>query len=206
MKKRVFILGNQGNMAQRYTAVLKHLGHEVDGCDTGELPVTTECDAIIIATPTYLHLTHLNHYLYCRKPVLCEKPFINDPEAIGYLKYFLKMAQDARMQVSMVSQYDHLVDYAAEGETLYDYFRSGKDGIAWDCINIIKHAKGKIKLANTSPTWDCQINGVWLNQSDMDWAYVRMIKSWLENPYVPVYDDILNAHQKVLDYIDGKFD
>ena len=209
---KVFIFGNQGNMGKRYTAVLKYLGHEVDGCDLGQshLDGYKDADAIIVATPTHTHLSILNFLLHCRRPVLCEKPIIADKE-LAYLEYFLRSADQYQMQISMVSQYDYMIpkvmDHTYDNlNTSYDYFRTGNDGLAWDCINVIWHARGKIRLKNESPLWRCQINSYPLDQGMVDHSYVEMIEDWLKKPYEPQYDRILKSHQKVLDYLNGKFD
>jgi hypothetical protein len=206
---KVFIFGNQGNMGKRYTAILKYLGHEVEGMDIDQ-PFSAkyrDCDAIIIATPSHTHLTLLTYLVDFKRPVLCEKPFVTGSQFMPYLAHWLKDAEKSEMRVSMVSQYDYFVEgsYENEGETIYDYFRTGNDGLAWDCINIIWHAQGKIKLLNQSPIWTCQINGAQLDIKQMDFAYVLMIKDWLEKPYEPQYDRILKSHQKVVDYLNGKF-
>lgn len=207
---RVFIIGNKGNMGRRYAAILRHLGHEAVGCDAGEIPNLELCDAVIVATPTDTHLTLLDFLKECKRPVLCEKPFINEPEAMPYLEHFLKDAERCAMRVSMVSQYDYMLSPSLRsslpnltGLTSYDYFRTGNDGLAWDCINIIWWASGQIQLNNQSPLWKCRINGLRLDQANVDYSYVEMIQEWLRNPYIPQYERILKSHQKVVNFLNG---
>jgi hypothetical protein len=207
--KKVFILGNKGNMGQRYAAVLKHLGHVSLGLDRDDnlgdyIDDIISTDAIIIATPTSLHLDDLYLVTKFRKPILCEKPFINKQDQLSHLQDFLLAAKDLKAKITMVSQYDYM-KVGREGNSLYNYYKTGNDGLAWDCINVIWQAKGKITLKNDSPIWTCVINQ-WPQRIElMDYAYVQMIKEWLEKPYEAQYDRILNAHQKVVDYLDGKF-
>jgi hypothetical protein len=207
---KIFIFGIDGNMGQRYACILRHLGHKPVGVDISPYPVSNDdlitCDGIIIATPTSTHLQILNEVLKYKKPVLCEKPFINDPSLIPDLKNFLDTAKSESAKISMVSQYDKLKIENWGSRTCYNYYKSGSDGIAWDCINIIWHATGKISLKNESPIWFCIINGRPLRIELMDLAYVQMIEDWLCLPYQPQYERIFKAHQKVVDYLDGKFD
>lgn len=199
---KVLIIGNKGNMGQRYTAILKHLGHEVLGQDLGEEFDDTQVDAIIIATPTSTHLDLISRLIFTSKPVLCEKPFVSGFD-LSRLFSVLNDAKKTMMKLTMVSQYDYLPD-GENGETSYNFYRSGGDSLAFDCINIIKRARGKIKLRRNSPIWKCKLNGKPQSIRMMDHAYIAMLKDWLEKPYEPQYDLILNAHQKVLDYLDGQ--
>lgn len=205
---KVFIFGNQGNMGRRYASVLRYLGHEVFGCEAGDSMAAwnrdyLESDAIIIATDTPNHMPILNFLVPEGKPVLCEKPFSTEIEKV---KEFVEWAEQAEMKISMVSQYDYLLPiHPSHGDTVYDFYRSGKDGIAWDCINIIWHAQGRIFLKNESPVWKCKINGYTINAGQIDYSYVETIETWLKDAYEPQYERILNSHKKVLDYLDGKF-
>lgn len=206
---KIFIFGIKGNMGRRYSAILKYLGYDYDGIDLEDIYDSNRAlrhfDRFIIATPTLTHLDFLDSMIDFRKPVLCEKPIITDSR-LNRLEHFVKAAKDSEMKLSMVSQYDHLVvGNKGNSETYYNYFKTGNDGLAWDCINIIWHADGKIHLANDSPVWKCEINGLRLTIDQMDFAYIKMIEKWIEEPYLPQYDRILKSHQKVLDYLDGKF-
>ncbi len=209
---KVFIFGNKGNMGRRYASILRYLGHEALGCDLGDNARNSmayqQSDYIIVATPTNDHLSLLKFLAHEGKNVLCEKPITKD---FDKLIDFISLAENQKMHLSMVSQYDYMIpnpmDHTYDNLlTSYDYFQTGKDGIAWDCINIIWHARSKIKLKNTSPTWRCVINGYPLNRGMVDFSYVEMIENWLSKPYEPQYDRILKSHKKVLDFIDGKFD
>lgn len=207
---KVFIYGIKGNMGQRYKSILEYLGHEVYGQDLGERKAEDlkACHAIIIASPTTQHMLHIHNLLIDQeqRPILCEKPFICDEDKFDDLQDLIADCEEEKMKLSMVSQYDYLADRIAKGPTLYDYFKTGKDGLAWDCINIIWNAKGKIKLKNKSPEWHCILNGVELKIEEMDWAYVKMLQDWLKDPYVSQYKRIIKSHKKVLEYLDGKFD
>lgn len=202
---KIYIFGNKGNMGRRYAAVLKLLEHEAVGGDVGDKVLDDRefgnYDGFIIATPTDTHLDYIEFLLKCGKPVLCEKPFATNAGA--QLRNVLQEAEAAKMQLSMVSQYDFLGFQGSYGATSYDYYKSGPDGLAWDCINIIRKAKASIRLKNESPIWKCTINGTALCPNMMDQAYIEMIDSWLTKKYEPQYDMILAAHEKVVDYLKG---
>jgi hypothetical protein len=197
-----------GNMGQRYTAVLRHLGHEPWGFDIPGLDEKHELasqvrseaehsDAVIIATPTATHGKLLGILLPTERPILCEKPISKN---LSELEWALGFAKLHKASLQMVSQYDYLVDDGFEGETVYDYFKSGGDGLYWDTINIIKHARGKVRVANQSPVWTCQINGQKLNLGLMDRAYIEMVAAWLKRPPTRTDSDgIWAAHKKVHD-------
>lgn len=206
---RVFIWGNKGNMGRRYAAILNYLGHEavgtdvVEGWDKWYSQTPSSYDAVIIATSTDTHSRIIRAIANDTKAkILCEKPISTD---IKIVRSLLTHVSALNTQLSMVSQYDYLIPMKGKGETSYDFYQSGADGLAWDCINIIKHARGKISLKNESPIWKCWLNGVMLDIGRMNYAYVEMIEDWLIKPYVPQYRQILSAHKKVLDFLDGKF-
>lgn len=201
---KIFMLGAHGNMARRYTAILKYLGHEVHGFDvpgfTEKHPLAEQvkvdaitADAVIVATPTDTHAKLLSFLSDCTRPILCEKPISKD---LHELERVLSECKSKGARLQMVSQYDYLVDAESKGDTIYDYYKSGADGIEWDCINILYHAKGSVTLRNESPVWTCTINGQPLNIRDMDHAYVEMLDHWLRDPTRTDYDRIWEAHKK----------
>jgi hypothetical protein len=198
---KVLIVGGEGGMGKRYRAVLNHLQVEHESYDIHEdyeLEVAADsATAAIIATPTSTHLDVVEQLLPFDIPILCEKPFSKNFEQLGDL---LGAAKNS--QIAMVNQYRFMSIGAEQLTTRYDYFKSGGDGLIWDCINIIGLAKGEIILGNKSPIWKCKINGRHLDISEMDAAYVFMISEWLKNP---TYDHryILEAHKKVIQMVEA---
>lgn len=210
--KAICIIGAAGNMGKRYSAI----------CDSEDIPYISvdredslprPADGIshyIIATPTSTHgkvlidLTNLNPgYL----KVLVEKPFA----IMDNLKTGLAPIEHARSHghtVYMVNQYayySHGLTEEAEGPTHYDYYNSGKDGAAWDCIQLIHLAKSNVEyLQNENPIWDCMINGMKLNRELIDLCYVKMIKDFATDgtTYGRLWGwkDIKAAHRKVIAY------
>jgi hypothetical protein len=177
-------------MARRYRACLDYLGVEHCGVDLGgfESGVIADCDGIIIATPTKNHVDMIKRYSLFTLPILCEKPIsLNDFELPDH-------------NIQMVNQYEHCGPFPG-GETYYDCWRTGGDGLAWDCINIIGLAETLPHLGNKSPVWKCMINGKELSLNDVDNGYVKMLDAWTKNPK-PNIEYIKKAHEKVRQYIE----
>jgi hypothetical protein len=194
-------------MGRRYAKIVEHLGHKWEGvdqasgyCDVRTLAFTA--DAIIIASPTACHVDHIRAFKDYSLPLLCEKPVTKDLDALEELLADLKKA-GTRLKV--VNQYAELpFPKDGTGLTSYDYFKTGGDGLYWDCISLVTLANGPVELKNESPVWRAQINGQPLNLADMDDAYVRMIARWLRDPTDTDYDAIYRAHKKVHDLCQPK--
>lgn len=194
--KSIFISGIKGNMGSRYARILQKLKVNVYGSDDNSsfMEQASFCkrkgiDGIIIATPTATHLDAINIFgNFCNAPMLVEKP-------IAKAKIV-----SPRFHVTMVNQYDYLVREDSVGLSSYNYFKTGGDGLLWDCINIIGMARSSVKINNNSPIWRCMINGQRLHIQDMDRAYIHMLRDWVDDP-IPNPEYIMLAHAKVWEMI-----
>ncbi len=184
-------------MGRRYGAILDYLKIDWEGIDIGDKP-TKDYDGVIIATPTANHLEDIEYYA-TDYPVLCEKPISKN---FGYVKGICRMAKIQSWSLRMVNQYEYLTNPKSNGPSFYDYYNHGKDSLPWDCINILGLAEGAYHLGEKSPVWNCAINGHLLKLSDMDQAYIKMIRDWLSGNFENV-DYILKAHEKVRAYIES---
>jgi hypothetical protein len=198
MKGKIQIFGHEGNMGKRYRAILEDLGYGWTGFDESEhmdrdYDVDPDAQAVIIATPTDTHAEIIEAIRHCGVPILCEKPVSKDLRELWGL---LDACHKAGTKLQMVSQYDELVEPEWKGETSYDYFKTGSDGLAWDCLNVVWHAKGPVKLQSKSPIWRCTINGQPLSLETMDHAYWTMVVKWIAAPRNDL-DRIWDAHCKV---------
>lgn len=201
-KKKIFIFGNKGNMATRYKFYLEYLGCKVIGVDKDE-PFDSwdisDCDGVIICTPTDNHLyclQYMERYSKNKKPILCEK-------AISTNLAVVESICNSDLQLRMINQYEYWSHYFdTDAPSFYNYFKHGNDGIAWDCINILGLANAGCHLAQSSPVWSCVLNGHRLYLDDMDRAYIWNLSDWLlkedENK-----DYIRSAHRKVYQWING---
>jgi hypothetical protein len=200
----ILIMGADGNMGKRYAAILKFLKKDVIGVDAHHSPEDVKrcvraADGIIIATPTATHLKLIKGLRRYKKPILCEKPFSKN---IRELAQVLEDYHRSETPLNMVYQYKELVGSKAVGDSEYDYFRHGSDGLLWDCIQIIGLAKGNVTIREESPVWRCQINGERLSLNMMDVAYVTHVKKWLARPGQAL-GEILDVHMKVADLEKG---
>ena len=197
INKAIYIVGINGNMGTRYKSILKGGGIKYLGHDFGESLKFTDENKIhgfIIVSPTNTHLIEIAKLFKFKKPILCEKPLTLD---LKELTLFEKEHEDNLQFLTMINQYRFLYNENSQGETYYNYFKSGQDGLKWDCINIIGLSDNIPSIKNTSPEWLCKINGKKLSLADMDKAYIQMIKEWLINPKSN-FGYAKKAHEKVL--------
>lgn len=204
--KSLFIVGIEGNMGRRYQAVARYLGIDCSGCDISSSRVERipPKDALVlIATPTERHLNDCFSYLASGEhDVLCEKPIVKTRDDLEKLK---GINLD---RLYMVNNYcytykDDINLY--EDHTRYDYYMSGKDGLVWDCIQLFGLAKGPVFLNNTSPIWNCVINGKFLQRQIIDESYVAMIIDFFhERKHLWSGQKIIEIHEKVLKYIENQ--
>lgn len=205
----ILIVGANGNMGERYQHNLMSLGVDFIGVDqecslNQMLQYASVSDGILIATPTNTHLDLLEALICVKKPVLCEKPIGKDTVRV---KAVLSEYARRSIPLSMVYQYAAIADTKGKGPTSYDFFRHGKDGLAWDCIQIIGMAScpvEKISLQEKSDVWKCTINGKALQAGAvMDLAYRRFIESWLREPsqdigaLIELHFKALEKHQEI---------
>jgi len=177
------IIGAHGSMGLRYQTIYEWLELPYWGVDKEHgrdqiLGMAKAADSIIVCTPTITHGEVLRDLIPLDKPILCEKPILKDMDELNELLTTIKRKS---LNFNMVLQYGELltdVGRKGAGPSEYNYFRHGNDGLIWDCLQIIALAKGELFLRESSPIWKCNINGQALNLSEMDGAYISMIKKW----------------------------
>lgn len=201
----ILIVGADGNMGQRYKAVLTYLGKEqwltdVETPMPAMVKVAKEADGIIIATPTHTHTEIIRQLIPAKKPILCEKPVTTD---IYDLQDLTRELEKRKVQLSMVMQYKTLLKEYSQGPSYYDYFKHGNDGLFWDCIQIIGLAADEPLLREESPVWKCAINGQEINVGQMDYGYIGYVDNWLLNPKQDL-KYLLDIHKKT-DAMEAKY-
>lgn len=177
-------------MGKRYTAILKHLKVPFMGIDVHDGPVDYEkFDRFIIATPTSTHFRFVLELDKFKKPILCEKPLSNVfHEFSGILQ--------CESPLTMTMQYRYFDRSAGDGPSWYNFYNHGKDGLVWDCFQIIALAKSTVDIKETSPVWSCGLNGETVDLREMDKAYVWAVKEWLDG-FTMSKPDLMAWHQKV---------
>ena len=209
---KLCIIGGKGNMGRRYAAIANMENMYFHSIDVND-PIPTDFTHYLIATPTETHEAVLTNLCNMREEpvkVLIEKPYTiiknNDMNAFQVLGKLSTLGHKIYM-VNQYAYYSHdLCDN--EGPTYYDYYHSGKDGIMWDCIQIIHLARNGVKfLNNQSPIWHCMINGVKLNRELIDLCYVKMLKDFCSDGklYGRLWGirETRQAHQAVMKYEAG---
>jgi len=100
----------------------------------------------------------------------------------SYLKAF--------KNIHMVNNYDYAFKRAcrdqsnfvnATGLTTYEYYQTGRDGLLFDCIQLIKMAKADIELKGYGWKWQCQINGWRIDRNLIDDSYYDMIEDFISD-------------------------
>jgi hypothetical protein len=197
------VIGANGNMGRRYMAILEYLNQQPCGVDIGEpVPFTRH---YIIATPTETHLDVLaklidQHGTNGDLRILIEKPVTKNPDHFDFVL-------GTKNKIYMVNQYAYAANQGRIPKgigTSYDYYNSGTDGLAWDCIQLLHLAEGPVWLHTKSPVWRCKVNGRWIPRDSVDHLYIKMIKDFISDNrahgklWGP--EDIIKAHEKVLRY------
>ena len=195
----VSVIGGLGNMGRRYSLILKSLGVKVLPIDVNSTPEDIDdakqfSDAFIVATPTDTHANWVIKLARLKRPILCEKPIST---SLNMVKEVLRITGQEKTPLSMVCQYSELAPKTGSGDSFYNYFRHGNDGLYWDCIQIIALANGKCEVADDSPVWRCQINGKSLNVAEMDHAYIKHLQRWTNGEQVNDAEFIFEAHRRV---------
>lgn len=199
----ITLIGSEGSMGTRYKAILKFLGEDFECFDVNDsitsraIDTAKKSDGIIIATPTETHCDYLGLFNQANKPILCEKPLSKDKQEL------VKIIELCRsgLNLTMMLQYKFYDSLEHNGDSFYNYFRHGKDGLAWDCIQILALARGNVQLAGTSPVWRCRLNGMDLSLDRMDEAYLWAVTNWLSEPGEKI-EDLVFYHKKVFDYLE----
>ena len=192
----IMIIGANGSMGRRYQSILNYLGkthYDVDIENENTIEeIGKKCSGFIIATPTNTHFTFLQRISFFMKPILCEKPLSKDSYEFNEM---LKTPLRMMMQYFVINP----VPGVMEGLTAYDYYNSGKDGLVWDCCQIIGLSRGNCTISNKSPIWQCRLNGKELDFNWMDRAYIKYMELWFKEPYQnPGF--LLDFHNKVAEF------
>lgn len=191
----ILLLGSNGSMGRRYQAILKHLGVSYLPIEYGDEIPRIIFEGTIIATPTDTHQGLIKRFY--DRPILCEKPVC---KSLSELNETLDFVRDENIHFTMMNQYSLLDDPLRTGHTSYDFYNTGKDGIFWDCMQIIGLARTTVEIRNQSPFWECNLNGRKVSISEMDWAYVEFVKKWLTFKKFQSLDYLREIHYRTHEY------
>lgn len=196
----ILVIGANGSMGRRYSALLKYMNKTtVWGVDNNLtvdqiIKEARAFEGVILATPTDTHYEFLIKLAPLNCKVLCEKPITKNADEMVHLKKLYE-----KKDLQMVMQYRDLDESSNRGESFYDYYNHGRDGLYWDCLQIIGLARHRVMLSENSPFWKCRLNGKDLDLRQMDYAYSWMLKRWFNNPKGDL-SYLSDVHDKVRDW------
>lgn len=191
-------------MGKRYTAILNYLGVEHIGIDEGDdfYPPRQTYDKAIICTPTESHYRNCYDMAILDKDFLCEKPVSKDlDEVSGLVKY----CKHKKVTGSMVCNWQWALGFDKlnpnSNTIFYDNYNTGKDGIGWDCIQLIYLDKKFPAIKNQSPYFSASINSISSNLKMIEHSYIFMIDKWLKGSKdIWTMEDAYKATEKVIEY------
>jgi hypothetical protein len=193
----IYLIGANGNMGRRYACILRYLKHDYIDLDIHNYDaldiVAKEINPthFIIATPTETHMDIIKEVDKYNVPILCEKPLAKNLKEI-------KEIEGVKSPLSMVWNYE-FVPYKIfkKGDTCYNYYNSGKDGLVWDCVQLISLAQGKITLSNSSPRWKVVINSTNIDRAEIDNSYISMIANFTGRDIYQNKTSLRELHESV---------
>lgn len=169
----ICLIGGKGGIGSRYSAIMKYLQipYVIADMDTPEINIV-DYDKFIVATPTETHVHFLKELE--GRTILCEKPVSKNPTEIPMMKHAF-----------VVNNWEYVVRLMNIDEPLmieYDYYRSGKDGLYWDCCQLL-YLDPQAKLSQQSPKWNVKINGKFVPYRTLEESYIRMIKDFSQDRF-----------------------
>lgn len=187
----ILLIGGMGSIGQRYQCVLSFLGHKFHVYDNAD-PESTKVnlknfDRWIIASPTD------THYEWCMKAIenkatfLCEKPLSKDLKECIDIR---TAADKERAKGFVVNNYYMIMKRFDNDKSInikYDFYHSGKDGLEWDCCQLIYRDPIAI-IDNRSPVWSLSINWQEIQYREVELSYIKMIDAFLRDNHHWLWD------------------
>lgn len=191
----ICLIGGKGSIGSRYGAIMRHnnIPYVVYDVDTPNIKLDAY-SKFIIATPTDTHVEYLNKLKGAT--ILCEKPVSKNPAEIP---------SDPKMYV--VNNYFYAVHHLLRQKPpyfiTYDYFKTGSDGLFYDCCQLI-HLDPQCEIKTSSPKWNMSVNGNIVAYRTIEESYVRMICDFAKNRFQNLWgmDRAKEMTQAVIDRIE----
>ena len=174
------IFGANGSMGRRYTAICKNMGHTVLPIEIGQtLSPTEDFDYAIIATPTKTHFDIVKKLLPYNKTILCEKPVCFNLRRVKELRLL-----DKRHLVKVVCNWKFVKGMLPfnHNKIEYNFYNTGKDGLYYDCCQLVLLSHGSCILRTTSPTFMATVNGKSISLTNIENSYITMIEKLINHP------------------------
>lgn len=178
---RILVIGGLGSVGGRYVAILKYFGHEpvvydLNNPDCGVEYPNDDWEKAIVATPTD------THYYYCKKLIAKGKPFLVEKPMSKNLKECQELVDlDTNKLGHVVCNYKYMLN-AKENSLMYDYYKTGNDGLYWDLAQLIYLHPGMI-IKTDSPFWKFENYGRNIPYFSLEQSYMEMIGNFVEGKY-----------------------
>lgn len=202
MMNKTLIVGYKGGIGKRYQAVFDYLNLSWVGVDIGdEWPDPCTYKQVLICTPTQRHIDDCLRAVAAGKNFLCEKPLSKNPELINALN---KACKQSGVRGAMVNNWWWAIKIRFQRKPPisvidYNFFNTGNDGTAWDCIQPIYLAE-VCKIKTESPVFHCFVNGQEMTRFFFDASYVDMIRAWNDGNQLWTLEQAEEATRKVIAY------
>jgi len=177
----VTIVGCNGSMGRRYSAILKYLNIPFDGIDIKDAFKRTGTKRAIICTPTRSHTVVVENLMEAGYDnFLIEKPMFDREE-----DYNWALANSHLCKMQMVCNYKFI--NGVGGHTYYNYYDSGKEELWCNLFQLIGLAESEFEFRDNHPVWSCVLNGRILMLDDVHSSYITMIEAWMnDEPLIDV--------------------
>lgn len=189
---KVLVIGGHGSIGSRYCAILRYLSvpytvwdfdtrrEQLDGPDKLRNCCGRSFDRAIIAAPTKYHAAYCHALYDLEVDFLCEKPMSHSMEQCEALTY-----RQSRVNTKghIVNNYRFLFKkYKPKKYIKYDFYKTGPDGIWWDCCQLVYIADAlgiDLEISNVSPVWTLETGKKKIPYKEVEKSYVYMLASWL---------------------------
>jgi hypothetical protein len=170
------VIGGRGSAGSRYCAILKSLDVPYEVFDLADEQCRPFEDYdfthAIIATPTPNHLVWLNTLCHQDKTFLCEKPVSKMvDEIVPFISYD---------KGYVVNNYAFCLDQFKPDscKITYDYFRTGSDGVYFDCVQLL-YLDLEARIRTNSPIWEFWNHSYRVHYHEIEQSYIDMVQTFL---------------------------
>lgn len=174
------LIGGNGSIGRRYQAILRYLNKPVLVWDQEDVALPEQPFArAIVCSPTSTHYEYCKLLIAAKKPFLCEKPlskFVNECEDL------VRRARRDQVIGRVVNNYEYVLRDVPRGNMFFDYYNTGKDGVFWDCCQLI-YMDPNVEIRTTSPRWHLNRGGRWIRYKELENSYIQMIKHFVNGKY-----------------------
>lgn len=169
----ICLIGGKGSIGSRYAAIMKwnKIPHVIYDIDTPEIDLFSY-EKYIIATPTETHVKFLEELK--GKKILCEKPVCKNPSEIPDMNNAYVVNNWLYVTRLMQLEGPFMIEY--------DFYRTGRDGLLWDCCQLL-YLDPEAILNKRSPKWNVTINGKPVAYRTLEDSYNRMILDFHNSKY-----------------------